>query len=589
MRPLSLSLAATFSLFFWALAFSQTSGTTPVRPGAATSAPQPGSATPGTATPPSWLQTGTARIRGRIVAAQTGAPLRRALITLGFPASPGRSTITDSDGRFEFVQLPAGRYAIVASKTGFVTLQYGQRRPTDVTEFIALADGERREGIDLALPRGGVIAVRVTDDFGDPVPGAHVSVQRYQYGPDGQRHLISVYTLGSFGPTSTDDRGEVRMFGLQPGDYVVSAMVRGSLLQSIPDPANNDGFALTYHPGTANAADAQTVTVSLGEETSIAFAMSLARLARVSGTVVDSLGQPVVSSFVQLVIRQGNGMSSVGGSGVAPDGTFTLNAIPPGEYSLEARTQLRPGVAQDIEFGSIPVTVAGAEITGVRVVTSKGATISGRVIFEGAAPKPTAGAAAPFRIVATPADPSRPFIGGSTFLDPRTNGTIDENGNFRLAGVSGRMFFAFAGTGWTIKSISLDAEDVTDEPIDLTGRPSVSGLEIRLTDKVTQVSGHVSDSRGQRTRDCAVVFQSAELREPLVVSRLMRIVRCDSNGAFQTGGMRPGRYVATAITSVDQGRQYEPEFQQDLRRASASFTIRDGETITLDLKLTSGL
>jgi hypothetical protein len=365
-------------------------------------------------------------------------------------------------------------------------------------------------------------------------------------------------------------------------------MLSNPALQSA-DPSINDGFALTYHPGTLNAADAQTVTVSLGEETSIEFAMSVARLARVSGTVVDSDGRPAAGSLAQLIIRQGNGGTSAGSGQIAPDGTFTLTGIAPGDYSLEVQTRLRPGVAQDIEFGSTPVSVAGADVSGIHVVTGRGAIVSGRVIFEGAAPRRTAEGAAPFRIVPTPADPSKPFRGGSSQLDPRTNGTVDENGNFRLAGLSGRMFLAIAGAGWTIKSISLDGEDVTDAPIDLTGRPSVAGLVIRVTDKMTQVSGHVSDARGQPTRECAVVFQPAEAREPVVASRLMRVVRCDSRGAFRTSGMRPGQYVATAVTSVDQGRQYEPEFQQELRRASQSFTIREGETMTLDLKLTSGL
>ncbi len=577
MTRLSLSLAATFSLVFCSLAFSQTSQTTPVQ-GSAIGAPLPGMTPQGLPVP-----TGTARIRGRVVAAETGTPLRRAQITLGIPASHARATLTDSDGRFEFAQLPAGRYAIVAVKTGFVTLQYGQRRPTDITEFIVLANGERRDGIDLELPRGSVIAVRLTDDFGDPVPNASVWVQRYQYGPDGQRGLNSVYALGSVGSSATDDRGEARLYGLQPGDYVVAAMLRNPGLQT-PDPAINDGFARTYYPGTLNAAEAQTVTVSLGEETSIAFAMALTRLARVSGTAVDSLGRPAAGSFAQLVSKQGNITTGGAGSQVAPDGSFTLSAVPPGEYSLDVRTELRPEVAQDIEFGSTPITIAGADITGVRVVTGRGATVSGRVIFEGTPPR--ASSATPLRVVATPADPSKPFMVGAPLLDPQTNGTVDENGNFRLAGLSGRMFFDFSGAGWSITTISLDGEDVTDDPIDLTGRPSAPGMVIRLTDKTTQISGHVTDGRGQRTRECAVVFQSAKVREPIAAARLMRVVRCDSSGAFRAAGMRPGQYVVTAVTSVDRGYQYEPEFQQQLRRASESFTIREGETMTLELTLT---
>jgi hypothetical protein len=140
-----------------------------------------------------------------------------------------------------------------------------------------------------------------------------------------------------------------------------------------------------------------------------------------------------------------------------------------------------------------------------------------------------------------------------------------------------------------VKSISLDGEDVTDEPIDFTGKPSVTGLVIRLTDKLTQISGKVSDARGQDTRECTVVFQTAEEHEPVVASRLLRMVRCDAKGSFQTRGMRPGRYVVTVVTSIEQGQQFEPEFQKQLRSAGRSFAIREGETMTLDLKLTSGL
>jgi hypothetical protein len=86
-----------------------------------------------------------------------------------------------------------------------------------------------------------------------------------------------------------------------------------------------------------------------------------------------------------------------------------------------------------------------------------------------------------------------------------------------------------------------------------------------------------------------VVFQTAEEREPIVAARLLRTVRCESTGSFQVRGMRPGRYVVTAVPSIEQGRQFEPEFREQLRRASESMNIREGETLALDLKLTSGL
>ena len=54
-------------------------------------------------------------------------------------------------------------------------------------------------------------------------------------------------------------------------------------------------------------------------------------------------------------------------------------------------------------------------------------------------------------------------------------------------------------------------------------------------------------------------------------------------------GMRPGRYIATAVEDLEQGRQFAPEFQEQLRRSAREFSVREGETVTLDLKLTTGL
>ena len=124
--------------------------------------------------------------------------------------------------------------------------------------------------------------------------------------------------------------------------------------------------------------------------------------------------------------------------------------------------------------------MSGADITGVRIVTGKGATISGRVIFEGTSPRRPAGGS-PLRVFPTPADPSRPFMLGNIGSRIRcTNGTIDENGQFQLAGVSGRVFLIVSRRqAWVLKSITLDGEDITDEPLDLTGKQSVAGLVIQ--------------------------------------------------------------------------------------------------------------
>src|SRR5687768_12727333 len=304
-------------------------------PGLPTGAQRPGLPPRDTAPRP---QTGTARIRGRVVAAQSSTPLRRAQIDLTSADDTQfrRTATTDGDGRYEIAGLPAGRYSMRVTKAGYVTLEHGQRRPFQPSMPISLRDGETMTAIDFALPKGSVISVRLTDEVGEPVAGAVVQAQRFQWGADGQRRLTRA---PSGGPGSgfflaTDDRGEIRIFGLMPGDYIIEARA-DLVIQGVS--AGNDTreeLARTFYPGTLSAAQARPVTVGIGEEISIQYSVVTARLARVSGTAVDSQGRPASGASISLVTVSGGSISSSTGTAVRADGTFVLSGVAPGEHSL---------------------------------------------------------------------------------------------------------------------------------------------------------------------------------------------------------------------------------------------------------------
>ena len=193
-------------------------------------------------------------MRGMIVAADNGSPIRRAQVRVTSPdAREGRVATTDAQGRFEIKELPAGRYTMTASKGGFVSLQYGQRRPSESGTPIELGDGQTMDKLAIALPRGSVLGGRITDEFGEPVANASVSAWRYGY-----RGRRAAHDAGA-GRTSrdtTDDQGHFRLFGLPPGDYYVSATLRSGGPE-VTDPMGElSGYAATYFPGTPNVAEA---------------------------------------------------------------------------------------------------------------------------------------------------------------------------------------------------------------------------------------------------------------------------------------------------------------------------------------------
>ena len=165
----------------------------------------------------------TGLIAGRVLAADTGRPVKRARVfASAAELSGGRGVLTDDTGLFQLVELPAGRYTLSVSKSGFVSLSYGQRRPLQAGTPLQLADGQEIKDIEFRLPRGSVIAGHVFDETGDPMPGVMVRVLRYQY-QQGDRRLAPA------GTAQTDDLGQYRIWGLMPGDYYVDAQSRINL------------------------------------------------------------------------------------------------------------------------------------------------------------------------------------------------------------------------------------------------------------------------------------------------------------------------------------------------------------------------
>jgi hypothetical protein len=94
-------------------------------PGAVAQSQQPGPARPSRDTPAqkAGAAAPSGTIVGRVLTADSGRPVVRARVFITAADLPqGRGVLTDNSGGFQFTELPAGRYTVTASKTGFISL-----------------------------------------------------------------------------------------------------------------------------------------------------------------------------------------------------------------------------------------------------------------------------------------------------------------------------------------------------------------------------------------------------------------------------------------------------------------------------------
>jgi protocatechuate 3,4-dioxygenase beta subunit len=511
--------------------------------------------------------TGKGVIRGRVVRADTGQPLRRVQVRIdewsaGDAGGPS-ATMTDADGRYALTELPAGRFQLKASRGGYVEVSYGQRRPFERGRPIELAEGEVLENIDFALPSGAVVAGRIVDEAGDPVPHVSVSLARRQY-IEGARRLVSQIA------GTTDDRGEFRVFGVPPGEYFLLARFDAGGFGG----RDTVRYVPTYYPGTALVGEAQRIAVAIGEEISgITIPLARARTATVRGIL--RAGDGVLPPFTFVTAREadaahayGEGASAVAGG----DGSFVLTGLLPGTYAVEARSPIGR------EFASADVTVHSADVGGLSLILSKGVTARGRIRFDTGMPPQGL-------------RPSQVLLMSSLVDRPMTAAAggppaVADDWSFEVQGLRGRGFIRAATLGdWQMKSVRLEGNDVTDMPLDFGA--DIEDLEIELTGRLTTVSGVVTDDRGAATVDGTIVVFADDPDKWGAQSRFIESARPDQQGRYTVRGLPPGRYRAIAVGYLEPGEERDPELLESWREAATAFTLTEGETRTLDLILSA--
>ncbi|MEQ1869202.1 MAG: hypothetical protein ABL961_04190 [Vicinamibacterales bacterium] len=466
----------------------------------------------------------------------------------------------DDDGRFAF-PIDSGRsYRLVAAKYGYV-----QPQPTRLD--VARADVT----VTVRLNRLGTLTGRVLDDSGDPIEGAVVQCWEQRFDGD----ALKLVPLGR--GYRSNDRGEYRLHSLRSGTYAISALPTDGRT-SIAAP----GFARTFFPGTTEAAQARLVALDNGAELSgLDVILTRRATARVSGRLLNAAGAGTTTA---LTLRPRDPTKAVDSfnAEISPDGSFVFPSVAPGHYVIRADKGGRSR-SDEGEFVALPVLVEDTDITGLTVQLSTGSTLRGRL-------SAAASTAAPPRwrgveISWTRVDPD---LSSSS----QAVAELHSDGSFAMSGLHGprRIKVSRLPPGWALESVRLGGRDVTDDVL-WFGSPAESSaeVEIELTDRLSRLSGTVTDGRGRPLANTPVIVVSTNAERWYRESRFMQLANTDARGAFVITGLPPDTYLVLPTAQLPQSGAdgwRDPRFLQGRLAGPGSLAVILGREQSASVVLT---
>src|SRR5882724_10982 len=307
-------------------------------------------------------ETGTTRsgvIRGRVVA--DGQPVPNARVSLTSLNGQWRSVPTENDGTFQLKGLEPGVFSISAWAPGYASV------PIDVDageHLFRIGDS-----VTINLIRGGVITGKVLNSADEPVVAVRVLATMIRDANDKQPRI------GASVAQSSDDRGVYRLYGLLPGTYVVSAGGgQGSEYNHAYD------YDVPKYAPSSTRDTASEITVGSGEEIKDVDIRYRGELGHSVSGRVTSMPNPK-SPFGVALWRVRDGILEVdkSTSQETSGGGFELHGVPDGDYDLWAHSSSSTGESAQSEPRRI--SVKGADITGIEMVTRPLPSISGQLIL----------------------------------------------------------------------------------------------------------------------------------------------------------------------------------------------------------------
>lgn len=486
----------------------------------------------------------------------------------------GREGATDESGKFHAGNLPPGIYYVEVRSPGFV-----ESRP-DGSTMGKPRSYRSGEPANIQMVPGGVITGTVTDRDGNPIVGLTVNAIRIREpGDSGEDLLSNFYRQGR----QTDDRGIYRIYGLQPGRYMVYA---GGHIDFSPRSTPFDKDAPTYYPSSTRDTGS-VINVSTGQE----YSSIDIRYRNEPGYQISGVILGVIAKNVELALITPGNPQSVGITReLDQDGrrAFVFTGVSNGNYKITARgaddsRKLTSG-------GSINAGVQNTNVSGLEIKLSVLGSLAGRVVLNGK-PDPKCGSkpSPGLDSVILKLESEKNEDDDIFNLITRDEINTDSQGEFQTSGLTAGKYHlrtVLPMENWYIQSIEKPAAKSTSpapqknvtaaaspsEFFSLSSGENVTGLTVNISQDGGSLSGSIAGPADTSAIPGGLqIYLVPTEKERIDDFRRYSVASVESNGAFMLTNLAPGNYhlvgrVAGYTADVNHSLIWDAKDRANLRR-----------------------
>jgi protocatechuate 3,4-dioxygenase beta subunit len=561
----------------------------------------------------SGTQQATSSVEGKVVHESGGQPIRKAIVHIvptgsdlrlplastaeseidssegievfgAFSGGEGRySTATDAEGRFKFDRVLPGSYSVYISRVGYLPVEIKPRGM-----IISVVEGQNLADLTYKMATAGVVAGKVTDADGDPIPGLMVQAMQKSEEPRVVGLTAAYLSMGDIsanlhGVGATNDLGEYRIAGLRAGQYLVIALPRPNmvLLSAAPNkthPGERLVYAPTYYPGVADEKQASALQVTPGGVATADFTLQTHHAHHVSG-IVGGLGN-TKGSFILLMSNSGRPQQQALGEG----GKFEFPSLEPGTYFVQVYDVPDGTRGEGLATLSVPtpIVVGDSDLTDLVLQPIANGRVKGKFRGEGEDQIDWGQMAVSLMRVPDGGE-NGTEKGLAAYLQPSKSGVLTDDGSFEIDDVpSGNYQVAVTSPSekyrdWYLKSLLFAGREVADTGFAASGETT---LDVLVSAKGASIGGKVADDTGKPVPNVFVasVPSSGKLGRP----DSYQTARSDANGNFILRGMNPGDFTVIALENLPRDFR-DADFLQKYGGQGTIVSLSEGEKKTVTL------